>query len=152
MAYRVFRTFFACVGLAGAALIATADIASARPGGAGVAAAPGSRGVASAHAMMRPHGVGGFRHRGRFGGGVYWPGYDGYGYGSNGEPVGEAAPPPTSNDAHYTYTYDVPWDWAHRYPPNVVPSAKPYVSSCPTESVTVPGRGGEHTVNITRCY
>jgi hypothetical protein len=46
----------------------------------------------------------------------------------------------------------VPWDWAHRYPPNVAPSAKPYVSSCPTESVTVPGRGGDHTVNITRCY
>ncbi|MGC0394370.1 hypothetical protein ABIF91_006756 [Bradyrhizobium sp. USDA 241] len=53
----------------------------------------------------------------------------------------------------YTYTYDVPWDWTHRYPPNVVPSNRPYVPSCPTEQVTVPGRGGsEHTVNIMRCY
>jgi len=53
----------------------------------------------------------------------------------------------------YTYTYDVPWDWTHRFPPNVVPSDRPYVPSCPTEQVTVPGRGGaEHTVNITRCY
>ncbi|MEY9185569.1 hypothetical protein ABIA41_007004 [Bradyrhizobium sp. USDA 313] len=60
---------------------------------------------------------------------------------------------PLSSDVRYTYTYDVPWDWTHRYPPNVVPSNRPYVPSCPTEQVTVPGRGGsEHTVNIMRCY
>ena len=148
--YRVFRTFFACVGVAGAALLVTADASSARSGGGGVAAGHG--GVASAHAMMRGHGVGGSRHRGRFAGGVYWPGYDDdYGYGSDGGPVGEAVPAP-SNDVHYTYTQDVPWDWAHRFPPNVAPSDHPYVSSCPTESVTVPGHGGDHTVNITRCY
>ncbi|WP_407154992.1 hypothetical protein [Bradyrhizobium sp. STM 3557] len=140
---------FACAGMAGAALLVSADMASARSGGV----APVRGGVASAHAMVRPHGIGHFRHHGRFIGGVwtYWPGYDDFGFGASGAPVGEAVPP-QSNDVRYTYTYDVPWDWAHRYPPNVTPSDRPYVSSCPTESVTVPGRGGEQTVNITRCY
>ena len=60
---------------------------------------------------------------------------------------------PPSNDARVTYTYDVPWDWAHRFPPAVAPSDRPYVSSCPAESVTVPGAdGAEKTVNIMRCY
>ena len=68
------------------------------------------------------------------------------------EPFADAGQPVT-NDVRYTYTYDVPWDWAHRFPPNVAPSDRPYVPSCPTEQVTVPGRaGGEHTVNIMRCY
>ena len=71
---------------------------------------------------------------------------------STGEPIIEA-PPPASNDIHYTYTYDVPWDWAHRYPPAVVPSDRPYVSSCPAETVTVLGRDGrEQTINVMRCY
>ena len=63
-----------------------------------------------------------------------------------------AYPAPASNDVRYPYTQDVPWDWAHRYPPAVVPSDRPYVSSCPTESVTVPGRDGDRTINIIRCY
>lgn len=158
MAYRGFQAFFIGVGLAGAAFAVSLDAASAQPGGSGaasVAAAPAparSGNVASANAMMRPHGGVGFRHRGRFGGGFpYWPGYDGYGYGGDGAPLADN-PGPVSADIRNTYTYDVPWDWAHRYPPNVIPSDKPYVSSCPTESVTVPGRGGDHTVNITRCY
>ncbi|MGC2083273.1 MAG: hypothetical protein WA702_07910 [Bradyrhizobium sp.] len=149
MAYRGFRRFFAGVAIAGAVLVVSVDMASARSGGA----APGHGSFASAHAMMRPHGIGGFHRHGHFVGGIYWPGYADYGYGSGpyGAPVGEAvAPQPT--DVHTTYTYDVPWDWAHRYPPNVTPSDRPYVSSCPTESVSVPGRGGEQTVNITRCY
>jgi hypothetical protein len=103
--------------------------------------------------MMRPHGLGFHRH-GHFVGGVWiWPGYDDFGYGSGpyGAPAGEAALQQPA-DVRTTYTYDVPWDWAHRYPPNVTPSDRPYVSSCPTESVTVPGRGGEQTINITRCY
>ena len=71
---------------------------------------------------------------------------------STGEPIVEA-PPPASNDIHYTYTYDVPWDWAHRYPPAVVPSDRPYVSSCPAETVTVRGHDGrEQTINVMRCY
>lgn len=75
--------------------------------------------------------------------------YDGPG------PADAIAGPAPSNSADVTYTYkqDVPWDWAHRYPPNVVPSDRPYVSSCSSEPVTVPGRGGrEQTVNVMRCY
>jgi hypothetical protein len=35
----------------------------------------------------------------------------------------------------------------------VTPSDKPYVTTCPTETVTVPSRfGGDQTINITRCY
>jgi hypothetical protein len=61
--------------------------------------------------------------------------------------------PPTAGDVQYTYKYDVPWDWAHRFPPSVTPSSRPYVPSCTDESVTVPGRdGAEHSVNVTRCY
>ena len=85
---------------------------------------------------------------------VYWPGGGGFFYDGamNSQPFVDAGQP-LSNDVRYTYTYDVPWDWTHRFPPNVVPSDRPYVPSCPTESVTVPGRGGgEHTVNIMRCY
>jgi len=60
---------------------------------------------------------------------------------------------PTSGDIHYTQTYDVPWDWAHRFPPAVAPSDRPYVSSCSAETLKVPGRYGiEQTVNVTRCY
>ena len=71
---------------------------------------------------------------------------------STGEPIIDATQPP-SGDVRYTYTYDVPWDWAHRYPPNVIPSDRPYVSSCPAETVVVPGRGGgEQSVTVMRCY
>ena len=63
------------------------------------------------------------------------------------------AAPPMSGDVHYTNTYDVPWDWAHRLPPMVAPSERPYLPSCPTETVTVTGRGGqEQTVNVMRCF
>ena len=61
--------------------------------------------------------------------------------------------PPASSDVHYTYTYEAPWDWAHRNPPNVAPSDRPYVPGCTSEPVKVPGsKGGEHVVNVTRCY
>lgn len=102
---------------------------------------------------MMPHhgGARSFHHHHRgFAGGTYWPGD--LGSGPDGAVIGDTVPP-ASNDVHYTTTYDVPWDWAHRYPPNVVPSDHPYVSSCPMQTVTVPGRGGQdHTVTITRCY
>ncbi|OAF14159.1 hypothetical protein [Bradyrhizobium neotropicale] len=86
---------------------------------------------------------------------VYWPGGGGFFYdpGMTSQPFVDTVQPPQSTDVRYTYTYDVPWDWAHRLPPNVTPSDRPYVPSCPSETVTVPGRGGgEHTVNIMRCY
>ena len=83
----------------------------------------------------------------------FWPG-GGFYYG--GAPYGEpmAAQPALPTDINYTYTYkqDVPWDWAHRFPPAVAPSDRPYVSNCSSEPVTVPGRGGDQTVNVIRCY
>ena len=79
----------------------------------------------------------------------FWPG-DNY-EPSGAQPYVNVAPP--SNELRYTYSYDVPWDWAHRFPPDVVPSDHPYVQGCPSEKVAVEGSGGgEQTVNITRCY
>ncbi|UFW46120.1 MULTISPECIES: hypothetical protein [Bradyrhizobium] len=135
-----------------AALLLSPSDSFARPGGA----AP--HGMVSAAAppaaAARPPIAPGARFRGRNTPWVYWPGgggffYDGAGYSQPFADIGQ----PASTDVRYTYTYDVPWDWTHRFPPNVVPSDRPYVPSCPTEQVTVPGRGGgEHTVNIMRCY
>jgi hypothetical protein len=135
--------------LSAAALLLSAADSFARPGGA----APHGM-VAAAHPPIAP----GARFHGRFhrfnNPWIYWPGGGAFYNDSMGytEPFADAGQPVT-NDVRYTYTYDVPWDWAHRFPPNVVPSDRPYVPSCPTEQVTVPGRGGgEHTVNIMRCY
>ncbi|WP_167406880.1 hypothetical protein [Bradyrhizobium forestalis] len=137
--------------LSAAALLLSSGDSFARPAGA---AAPGVvTAVAPPVASRPPIGPGARFHR-RSAPWVYWPGgggffYDGAGYS---QPFVDAGQP-LSTDVRYTYTYDVPWDWTHRYPPNVVPSDRPYVPSCPTEQVTVPGRGGsEHTVNIMRCY
>jgi hypothetical protein len=108
--------------------------------------------VTAARPMPHVRGFHSFRPHRRFDGGFFWPGSFDYGP-SYAEPYAEVPPPPESNDVHYTYTYDVPWDWAHRFPPMVAPSDHPYVPSCPSESVTVPGRdGGERTVNVIRCY
>jgi len=146
MMSRSYGALFA--SLSAAALLLPASDSFARAGVQhGVTAAPSG-------AMARaPIGPGARFHR-RNNPWVYWPGgggffYDGAGYS---QPFADAAQP-VSTDVRYTYTYDVPWDWTHRFPPNVVPSDRPYVPSCPTEQVTVPGRGGsEHTVNIMRCY
>jgi hypothetical protein len=140
LAYRIHVALVASIGVA-AALLASSTETFARSGTA-------QRGAFASSRPAHPA----FRHHGR-GVGAFWPGIAAYDYGpyGGGEPLAQAAPA-ISNDARYTYTYDVPWDWAHRYPPAVVPSDRPYVSSCPTESVTVPGRGGDRTVNITRCY
>jgi hypothetical protein len=110
------------------------------------AASRSARGAfASAH---RPGGHS-FRHDRRYHGWIGWLGDDGVYYGPNG---GEFAPP-VSGDLRTGATSDIPWDWAHRYPPAVVPSGRPYVSNCGAETVTVPdGRGGNGQVNITRCY
>jgi len=146
MMKRMYFALIACLGLA--ALMLQPGEAFARSG----AAAPG-RAFASMRPIARP-GVAPFRHHHRgFVGGTYWPGDYGYGYGPTyGEPV-TAVPEAGSQDVHYTTTYDVPWDWAHRFPPQVVPSDRPYVSSCPVESVTVTGRNGsEQTINVMRCY
>ena len=101
-----------------------------------------------------PHGLHHFRHRGgRFDGGFYWPGYgDAYGsYAPTGEPIATPLKGPLSgpDEVRYTTIQDVPWDWAHRFPPNVTPSDRPYVPGCGSESVDV---GGGKTVNVIRCY
>jgi len=109
-------------------------------------------GVASMHPIFRPSIAHPFRHHRRNNVGTFWPGAGGFFYAPNGEPITDTTQPP-SGDIRYTYTYDVPWDWAHRYPPAVAPSDRPYVPSCPAETVTVLGRDGrEQTLNITRCY
>jgi hypothetical protein len=135
--------------LSAAALLLAVSDGSARPG---TTAAPHG-GVAmpvAAHAPIAPSP----RFRGRSRSWVYSPGGGGFVYDapSYGYPFADAGQP-QSTDVRYTYTYDVPWDWTHRYPPNVIPSNRPYVPSCPTEQVVVPGRGGgEHVVNVMRCY
>jgi hypothetical protein len=149
MMSRSYGALFA--SLSAAALLLAASDSFARPGGVAphgvtTAAAP----MAATRAPIGP----GARFRGRNTPWVYWPGGGGfyYGGGNDNQPFVDIGQP-VSNDVRYTYTYDVPWDWTHRFPPNVVPSDRPYVPSCPTEQVTVPGRGGgEHTVNIMRCY
>ncbi|MGC2778758.1 MAG: hypothetical protein WA418_24320 [Bradyrhizobium sp.] len=137
-AFRISRVVVV-VGAA-VALMLSVEAAAARSGV--IAAAPGVSGHAGPRPFVR-------HHRGP---GAFLPAVGAFAYGPDGEPVPQQIPEHTSADVRYTYTYDVPWDWAHRYPPNVVPSDRPYVSSCPMQTVTVPGRGGEHTVNITRCY
>ena len=144
MMCRMYGAFIASLGLV--ALMLVPNETFARSGGA-------RGGFASTHSISRPPGALSFRHHRRNNVGTFWPGDGGFFYApSNGEPTADVAPA-LSNDIRYTYTYDVPWDWVHRFPPAVAPSDRPYVSSCPTESVTVRGRdGGEQTVNVMRCY
>ena len=143
MAYRLVATLVASVSF-----VALAGSAEARSGVApAIAGAAPVRPVAQAPVVRPP-----FRHRNRTGFGGLWPTVGGYGY-YDGTPYGTPAIDVTQpSNIHYTYTYDVPWDWAHRFPPNVVPSDRPYAQSCTTEPVTVPGRSGDHVVNVTRCY
>jgi hypothetical protein len=102
---------------------------------------------------VRPAGaVRHFAHQRRGFNGGFWPGGGFYGDGSYYGDAQANAGAPVSNDVTYTYKYDVPWDWAHRYPAMVTPSDRPYVPACNSEPVTVAGRGGEQTVNVIRCY
>jgi hypothetical protein len=140
-----YRKLAALAAVGAIALVFATNETMARPGGAPVAAGPRAT-IAPVRPI--PHGLHGFRHRGGFGG-VYWPGYgDAYGaYAPTAEPI--TAPLGGPNEVHYTYTQDVPWDWAHRFPPNVTPSDRPYVPGCGAEAVDV---GGGKTVNVIRCY
>ena len=83
----------------------------------------------------------------------FWPAASGYYYGAPySEPPAGSALPSNDFNINYTYKQDVPWDWAHRYPPAVTPSDRPYAPACSSEPVTVPGRSGEQTINVIRCY
>jgi hypothetical protein len=140
------RKFAALAASASAiVLVFAATEASARTAGA---PAHGAIGAIGGVRPFVPHGLHGLRHHhGRDNGGAFWPGYgDGYGAYPT-EPM--TAPLRGPNEVHYTYTYDVPWDWAHRFPPNVTPSDRPYVPGCGSEAVDV---GGGKTVNVIRCY
>ncbi len=144
MTHRMVGTAIASLGAI--ALLLAANEAFARSG-----SAPHG-GFASSHPMFRPQAAHAFRPHRRSNLGPFWPAGGFYFGPSNGEAIVDV-PQPMPSDIHYTYTYDVPWDWAHRYPPAVAPSDRPYVSSCPAETVTVPGRGGQdHTISIMRCY
>ncbi len=123
-------------------------------GGETLAAAP--RGMTSNHPHSNFHSPFARLHRHHHNnrnddfGAVAWPD-EGF-FGGPGLGGGDFSPP-IPNDIRNTNAFDIPWDWAHRYPPMVTPSAKPYVSTCPTETVKVPSFDGrEQTVNITRCY
>jgi hypothetical protein len=144
MTHKMYGALVASLGAV--ALLLAADPTFARPG----AAAHG--GFASTHSVShRSVALRSFRqHHRRNGVEGFWAG-DGSFYGSsNGEPVLDGTQG-ASRDIHYTY--DVPWDWAHRYPPAVAPSDRPYVPGCSAEPVTVPGRdGGDRTINVVRCY
>jgi hypothetical protein len=143
MTYRMYGAFIA--SLSAVTLLLAANETLARSG-----AAPRG-GFTSRHSILHPSVAHALRHHRRIG--TPWLATGDAFYGpSNGEPMADGSQP-TSGDVHYTYTNDVPWDWAHRYPPNVAPSERQYVPSCPTETVTVPGHGGEEqTVTIMRCY
>ena len=144
MMYRVFGALVASLSIATVAFAPAPALAgSATPHGAA---------FASTHAASHLPAIRSFRHH-RRGGAIFWPGVDAFDYGTpSGEPLVGAAQPP-SGDVHYTYTQDVPWDWAHRYPPAVEPSNRPYVSSCPEETTKFPGPDGkDQTVNVIRCY
>jgi hypothetical protein len=89
-------------------------------------------------------------HRDRQGAYI-WPG-DGPFYGPSGEAVLDGTQP-LPGDISSSNASDIPWDWAHRYPPVLTPTGRPYVSNCGAETVTVPNdRGGTGQVNIYRCY
>ena len=108
-----------------------------------------SRSTRGAFASAHRPGIHFSRHHRRPQSAIGWLGDDGVYYGPNGEELA----PPTSGGARTSETYDIPWDWAHRYPPAVMPSDRPYVSSCGAETVTVPNsHGGTGQVNILRCY
>jgi hypothetical protein len=144
MTYRVNGALIA--SLSGVALMLAANETFA---GSGVAPRAG---VTSTRSIPGARVAPSFRHHHGIHTGAFWPaiGDSSYGPPNDEPPVGATQP---FGDVHYTYTYDVPWDWVHRYPPAVTPSERPYVPSCPAETVTVPARNGkEQTVNIVRCY
>jgi hypothetical protein len=115
-----------------------------------------SRGGSHGGSHLTSHRLAGhFRHhRGQQQQGAFiWPGdVDDYGYAPNGAAVLNGTQP-LPGDIGSSNASDIPWDWAHHYPPMITPSGRPYVSSCGAETVTVPdGRGGNGQVNIVRCY
>jgi hypothetical protein len=159
MMYKLYAAFLMSLGIA---LALASDQAFGGPKG-GVSASPHSTFHRS---FARFHHFG--RRRGDFfPGGVFWGGpFDDFSGPYGDQFNGAVAPPisgpitaPTSND--YTYKQDIPWDWAHRFPPGYFGSpaqpsspapAMAYVPGCAKQTVTVPGADGkDQTVNVVRC-
>ena len=108
-------------------------------------------GASSHHSSSHRSAAHFFRHHRRTQAAVVF-GDDGSFFGPTGQAVFDG-PQGVPGGVASSNTNDIPWDWAHRYPPIVAPSQRPYVSSCAAETVTVPdGRGGNGQVNIMRCY
>jgi len=147
MTYRMYGAFIASLGAIALMLAGNETFAASGAGHRG--------GVTSTRSMFHRSVAHALRRhlRGNRDNAIFWPTDDGYFDGSSvGAPLADVTQP-TSGNIHYTTTYDVPWDWAHRFPPDVTPSDRPYVPSCPTEAVTVPGHNGkEQTVSVTRCF
>jgi hypothetical protein len=135
------------VSLGGLGLILAAGEAFA-----GAGAAQGT----TAHSASRPSIARSFGHHRGHRADTFWPGVEDGTYGPTyGEPGPDVTPPPPTGDVHYTYTYDVPWDAVHRFPPNVTPSARPYVPDCTSQTVKVPREdweGQTADINVIRCY
>jgi hypothetical protein len=151
MAYKVYAAFIASLGVA---LTLASSESFGRSGAANAgrsASTPSTSHRSVARSLHHHHG----RNTGAF-----WPAAGGFFYNPpSAEPKVDISEP-QSGDVHYTCTYDIPWDWAHRCPPFVSSSEPPsapvvraYVPGCPAQTVTVPlGDGKEQTVNIVRCY
>jgi hypothetical protein len=136
MKARIYGMLLASVGAIALTVAANESFAGSHGGGA------------SAHSTSHRTAAHRFHHRSQ--GGFVWSG-DGYYSGPSGDAPLEGAP--LTGDVRNSNAGEIPWDWAHRYPPAVMPSDRPYVSSCGAESVTVPdGRGGTGQVNVIRCY
>jgi hypothetical protein len=141
---RIYKAFIASLSVVTLMLAANETFAGSRAAHRGA--------FASAHSISHRSAARLLRHHRRNDIGTLWPGDVGYYGPSNGDPVD--VPQPIPGGIPEANGYDIPWDWAHRYPPAVAPSERPYVSSCPAETVTVPGEhdGKDHTVSIVRCY
>jgi hypothetical protein len=142
MKNRIYGTLLASVGAIVLTLAANESFAASRGGGTS---------VHSTSHRLTAHRLAAHRFHHRSQGAIVWPSDDGYFYGPTGDAGFDGAP--LTGEVRNSNASDIPWDWAHRYPPAVMPSDRPYVSSCGSESVTVPdGRGGTGQVNVIRCY
>jgi hypothetical protein len=136
--------------LSAVALIIAANESVGASGAAHVA------GSAFTHPTSHPSVARSLHHHRRNNVGALWlPDAGDLSYGpGNGEPSMDVTPP-ASGDIHHSYTYDVPWDAVHRFPPAVTPSARAYVPECTAQTVTVPRHEGKEQtadINIMRCY
>jgi hypothetical protein len=139
---RMYGAFIASLGAVALMLAANETFARSAAGHRG--------GFTSTHSISHRSVAQSLRHHRRNDVGILWPAEAGFFYGpSNGEASVDVTQP-IPDDIPHTNRYDLPWDWAHRYPA----SERPYVPSCPAETVTVPGGhdGKEQTVSIMRCY